>query len=135
MFVESTSRVFECLHLELLFFKNPSDILIIIVDPLFYPSKSEYKLAHEFQCFVRAHQNVLEYIPLLIGKAVVACVVGSPTTAGVALLGWVLIRIAYGVAYQSGKVVARMPFFILGVLLDTTLMGVIGLWAIKEIAP
>jgi uncharacterized MAPEG superfamily protein len=105
--------------------------------PHFYPAKADgFKNAVAFQTTVRAQQNILEHIPLVLAKAAFAAfVVGSPYTAAAAVLTFVLARIGYIHAYTSGAVVNRMPFFATGLAADFLNMGLIILFVIRSIRP
>jgi len=100
--------------------------------PLFFPDKNEYKHSHWFQAVLRSHQNMLEYAPLLLAKALLGVLMGGvPTTAGLIVIAWVLLRVWYHFLYSSGKVSTRGNAFMPSFLLDGILTGHIFVAAVR----
>ncbi|KAI0720140.1 membrane-associated proteins in eicosanoid and glutathione metabolism [Fomitopsis betulina] len=85
---------------------------------------AESKDANKFNCAQRAHQNTLEYLPVIITATLVTSL-KYPILAGAACGVWVVTRFVYTIGYSSGNPAKRNRLGAgpIGVLAWFTLLG------------
>jgi glutathione S-transferase len=88
-----------------------------------------------FDCYQRAHQNTLEFLPFFL-VLILAAGLRHPVVAIIVGVCWIVARIIYSIGYYTGKPNKRIPgsllsFFALLALFGTTLSsaaGLLGWW-------
>ncbi|KAI0784937.1 membrane-associated proteins in eicosanoid and glutathione metabolism [Abortiporus biennis] len=65
--------------------------------------------AHKFNCAQRAHQNTLEFLPMIITSTAVAAL-KYPIVAASLCGAWVFFRVFYTIGYCSGEASKRNKF-------------------------
>ncbi|CAG0886785.1 unnamed protein product [Cyprideis torosa] len=85
-----------------------------------HPPKMHDEKYPEFNCYVRAHQNTVEFYPTFV-VALLISGLGFPVSSAWLGIGWIVSRIAYFAGYVSGDVHNRMYGFIASVLCQALL--------------
>ncbi|EPT01602.1 membrane-associated proteins in eicosanoid and glutathione metabolism [Fomitopsis schrenkii] len=104
--------------------------------PQLYAEKAEAaesKEANKFNCAQRAHQNTLEYLPLIITGTLITSL-KYPILAAAACGTWAASRFVYTIGYSSGDPAKRnnLGAGLFGMLSWITLLGA-STWTVVEL--
>ena len=97
--------------------------LFILFSFVFLQYPAQWSDKHPmFNCYQRAHQNTLEYLPLYLAL-LMGGGVRHPLLASSAGALWLVARIIYSLGYYSGEPKGRIPGALLSMLTLATLFG------------